>query len=331
MTKTEFLNLNPEIRKYMKNDTSLKNICTVTELQSLDIKNLERKELCDKSEYDYKFLAYTIENYQKLILQMIINGKHKYTIKYTKDRYSKEELNTMIKNLKEAYQRMSMKYIGYFNVISSLDIKYTYSYLKGHKQEGLTDIEITVILKENYKGAIKDIDKYIRLCNYIVKKLKENGKIRDDMSQLEIARVLYNWVVLHVQYDWTLEKSSQTGLRGLIEGICVCNGFTSIYNTLCTLCNIEAYAIRGTAGKNIRSAEPHIWTYLVIDGKKHFIDVTWGNVEYGIKDKEKRENFESLLLKYKIDKMAFCDFTYFDMSKYKMKSEHFWNNTEYKL
>ena len=331
MTKSEFLRANPEIRKYMKNDTSLKYICPAEELKNLDYTRLSRRLLCTVNEYDYKPRAYNVENYKKLFLKMIINGKTSYTIKYKEGFYSKKEVELMMENIRTAYQHMSEKYIGYFGVIAGIEISYSYGYIKGRMKEGLTDIAIHIKLKENYRGAIKEIDRYTRLCGYVIDQLREKGKITSKMSKYEVAKVLYNWVVLHIKYDRKLEKSSQTGMRGLIEGTCVCNGYTALFNSLCALCRIESYTITGIAGKTRKSGEPHIWSYIKINGKNVFIDATWGSVEYAIRDKSERDELRALFKKFNIDTSLFCNFDYFDMPKFKMDEEHFYDKKKYRL
>lgn len=333
MTKTEFLKANPEIKKYLNNDKELRKICTAEELNSLDYTTLPKQFLCTKKEYAYTPRGYNFDNYKRMFLYMIIKGKRTHKINYKSGKqggFTKEELDLMHSNIHDAFDTMKQKYIGYLGAIGGIKTQVKYSML-GKKKDNIVEINITVELTENYKGAIKEIDRYTRLCGYVIEQLKEKGKITDKMSDYDKAKVLYNWINLHITYDKKLENKSQSGMRGLIEGTCVCNGYTALYNSLCSLCSIEAYSISGLGGKSKKAAESHIWSYIVVDKKKVFIDSTWGSVDYNFKSKKSEKEFNDLLSKYKIDIRDMCNFGYFDMSMTKMKKEHFWDNSIYNL
>lgn len=333
MTKTEFLKANPDIKKYLKNDTELREICTADELSKLDYTTLPKQFLCSKKEYDYTPRGYTLENYKRMFLYMIIKGKKTHKIHYKSGKqggFTKEEVDLMQSNISAAFDTMRQKYIGYLGAIGGIKAHINYKTL-GKKKDNIVEININVELIENYKGAIKEVDRYTRLCGYVIEKLKEKGKITDKMSDYDKARVLYNWVNLHITYDKKLEKKSQSGMRGLVEGTCVCNGYTSLYNSLCELCGIEAYSISGKGGKTKKTMGNHIWSYIIVDGKKIFIDSTWGSVSYDFKTKKAEKEFNDLLAKYKIDIRDMCNFEYFDMSIAKMKKEHLWDNSIYNI
>lgn len=99
--------------------------------------------------------------------------------------------------------------------------------------------------------------------------LRADGTIRDDMTEYETARAYYDWLCRHCAYDFGVEDDSMshTGYSALVEGLAVCDGYTSAYNLLLKLEGIAC---------STRSTEDHIWTVAVLDGDTLHIDPTWG-------------------------------------------------------
>ena len=98
------------------------------------------------------------------------------------------------------------------------------------------------------------------------------------MTQKEKARVYYDWVVAHCNYDWDDYKGVESRPAshisyGVFEGgLAVCQGYTAAYNLLLRLegiaCSTE------TALYNL---QPHLWTTAMLDGVVYHIDATWGD------------------------------------------------------
>lgn len=102
--------------------------------------------------------------------------------------------------------------------------------------------------------------------------LWETGQLTADMSQYEIARVLFLWLCDHCAYDWRGAKDdssvSHLAYGALVDGRAVCDGYTGAYNLLLKLEGIDCRALANNE---------HIWTVATLDGTEYHIDVTWGD------------------------------------------------------
>ena len=100
--------------------------------------------------------------------------------------------------------------------------------------------------------------------------LWRTGKIRPSMSDLEKARVYFDWICANCIYDYRARDTSLSHLPyGLFhEGKAVCDGYTGAYNLLLKLEGIPCTAL---------SNDSHIWTVAQLDGQQLHIDATWAD------------------------------------------------------
>lgn len=97
-----------------------------------------------------------------------------------------------------------------------------------------------------------------------------DGDLTRSMTQLEKARVYYDWICEHTVYDSEATDSSASHLPyGVFaNGLAVCDGYTGAYNLLLRLEDIDCYALGNGE---------HLWTVAVLDGTEYHIDTTWGD------------------------------------------------------
>lgn len=94
-----------------------------------------------------------------------------------------------------------------------------------------------------------------------------------DMSDMEKALVLHDFVAERCAYDW---QTATTGTRphdrvgdaygALVEGNAVCQGYTMAYKLLLNRAGIVSTTATGVN---------HIWNVLCLDGEWYHVDVTW--------------------------------------------------------
>ncbi len=121
-----------------------------------------------------------------------------------------------------------------------------------------------------------------------------SGQIVASMTQKQKARVYYDWLVKHCEYDQEYaDANSVLGIGwdeffqlitkdvndiemfepahfALIDGKAVCWGYTDAYNLLLRLEGIECDVAVSNAGN-------HEWSTAVLDGTLYHIDATWGD------------------------------------------------------
>ncbi len=106
------------------------------------------------------------------------------------------------------------------------------------------------------------------------KKIDEILKgIKDDMSQFDKVKYLHDYIVTNCTYD---DKAQQpySAYGCLVQGKCVCEGYSKAMLALCDRAGIYAIPVIGQAGET-GDGQGHIWNKIMIDGKWYDFDVTW--------------------------------------------------------
>ena len=100
-------------------------------------------------------------------------------------------------------------------------------------------------------------------------RLWAQGVLRSDMTELEKARVYYDWICGNCTYDYQAGDDSLSHIpyNLFANQTAVCDGYTGAYNLLLKLEGIAcSTVIQGN----------HIWTSAILDGAEVHIDTTWG-------------------------------------------------------
>ena len=312
-----FLKANPDIRKMMNNDVSLKNIASLEQIKNLNLYYLRCPQLFLDTDIDYNLYSFDISNFMKLLLCMVVNGKLSYTFHYENCRCTKKEVEDLMSIVKQAFEICHSRFIEYFSGIYAVEVQ---TKMLGYNNI-ITEIDLMISFTEHYHGALEDTFKLLKICDFIKSELVRNNKITRNMTQYQIARILFNWVVLHTSYDTNLRRYSFTGYSAVAYGYAVCQGFTALYNALCKCFGINIVGMSGDGLNKVRGAwENHIWSFALLDNRNTYIDVTWGCPQF--KD-------EGTLKKYSISPEYLCDFSYFDISYKDLMKEHRWDKNVY--
>lgn len=94
----------------------------------------------------------------------------------------------------------------------------------------------------------------------------------------ETALSLHDWLCDHIVYQSSSDGSDQDLYGALVNGRCVCSGYSQAYVYLLRRAGIQAETVRGTAD-NGTGAQSHAWTKVVLDGEVYYTDVTWDDQE----------------------------------------------------
>lgn len=120
---------------------------------------------------------------------------------------------------------------------------------------------------EEIKANISDFEYQ---CAQIIDEMYASGKLNNSMTMKEKSKVLYEYLDYRLQYDLTYQNSG--AYATLRDNTGTCNGYTGLYNYLCTLAGIPMEAASGTGDTG-----SHIWSKINIDGINYHTDVTWGD------------------------------------------------------
>ena len=102
---------------------------------------------------------------------------------------------------------------------------------------------------------------------------KNKGK---DMTELQKALALHDWLVINCQYDVTVSRPyAHTAYGAIVEGYAVCDGYAKAYNDLLSRVGVTATIVEGRKPLHLGdNPQPHAWSCVTIDGKKYHVDVT---------------------------------------------------------
>lgn len=137
-----------------------------------------------------------------------------------------------------------------------------------------------------FRVEINHVPEYVFLMAWKTKdatKLSGDGKklLRKATEIVELAEqyasvyekvvFFHDYLVLNTKYDM-LESDSvgQTAYGALVEGRCVCMGYTNAFFLLLSMAGIENEIVYGEAG-----GEAHAWNKVWIDDGWYHVDVTW--------------------------------------------------------
>ena len=99
-------------------------------------------------------------------------------------------------------------------------------------------------------------------------RLWADGTITADMTQMEKARVYFDWICKNCTYDYSVNDISHIAYAVFKNGSAVCDGYTGAYDLLLKLEGISCRAL---------SNDTHAWTVATLDGTEYHIDTTWGD------------------------------------------------------
>lgn len=122
--------------------------------------------------------------------------------------------------------------------------------------------------------------------------------VTDDMTDVEKAHAIYDWIMWQVTYDTPATEINSSGARYsayYLEGVfgdgvteingvvyypyAVCDGMSKAYSLMCNIEGIPCVRVVGTAGESMSDAGGHAWNKVFVDGKWYIVDCTWGDAQ----------------------------------------------------
>lgn len=222
------------------------------------------------SEINYSDSPMSVVELQKVLLYMASKCMLTLEVKYPETNVN--TLDTSYKgNVSAAFNNLFSLYPEYFSFTNKLSYM-----IKGSSTSSVVTFNLS---NPNFSNAtIENMeDTFAEDATEVVEDLVEEDKITADMTDKEKAKVLYDWIILHTEYDKSYGNESFNGYGQIVNQKAVCQGYASTFNYMCKLIGLDVYGISGTAGSTSSNSEKHIWTVAILDGQKVHIDATWGD------------------------------------------------------
>lgn len=213
----------------------------------------------------------SLEDYMTIMKALGESGELSITVPYTKDLSNISYYLKIRESAIEAFERSFSMYPEYFSFTPTLTLKREiYSYNSGVIVLSISNENIA---DDTIKTMRKDFD---TVCENIVQELYAYEVIVEDTPVIDKARLFYEYVALHCEYDLTYGVNSFTGYGAAVEGRAVCQGYTAMFNKLCKIAGIDAV---GVSGYLIDTNEPHMWSAVYNHETSSWIycDVTYGD------------------------------------------------------
>lgn len=166
------------------------------------------------------------------------------------------------------------------------------SYVPHYNSLGLSGDEEFAQYKKNFNNA----------CNTIIRK----AGISSSSNDYTKAKNLHDALIKHITYTFSDNAHNEYG--ALVEGACVCQGYTLSYQYLLRLMGVEAYSVVGIA-----NGEGHSWNLVKIDGDYYLTDVTWDDSDNGSGNDSE------------------IYYSYFNVTTATLSNDHYWTVPVYSL
>lgn len=117
-----------------------------------------------------------------------------------------------------------------------------------------------------------------------------------DMTDVQKAHAIYDWIMWQVEYDYPatgVTSDGETCSAYYLEGVfsdgvksyggkvyqsyAVCDGMSKAYALMCNIEGIPCVRVVGTAGEKQDTAGGHAWNKVFVNGGWYVVDCTWGD------------------------------------------------------
>ena len=178
-----------------------------------------------------------------------------FTIVYKGDVNSISSLDTLVEELGEIDSKKTSDDADFLSG-GILDLGWS-SYYNSSNQ-------LVMKCKMNYTETAAQVKK----LNTKAKKVLKNLKV-SSMSDVAKVKVIHDYVVKLVTYDYSLKDHSAYGGLAAEKHSTVCQGYALIMYKLLTDAGVPVHYVTGDAGG------PHAWNIVKIKGKWYELDATW--------------------------------------------------------
>lgn len=100
-------------------------------------------------------------------------------------------------------------------------------------------------------------------------------------GEFDTAVAIHDWLCEHIVYEFSTDGSDQDIYGALVNGRCVCAGYSAAYEYLLTRMGMQAWTVEGKADNGSGAPENHAWNKVQMEGQIYYTDVTWDDRDGG--------------------------------------------------
>lgn len=218
-------------------------------------------------------------------------GKDSITYSYSEDNYQPISLilgenndHTPLNVVDKKGEKCDVQYQFAFTIDNTNPRNSTFENFAINNVDKSIEVDNTNQLVFALESGLKPLPK----SGSAAERIYENAKsvlrkiVNDDMTDLDKARAIYEWLILNVRYD-NAAASSFTGdwrkynswyAEGVFDSrIAVCDGISKAYLIMCRIENIACIRVTGTS-----RGVGHAWNKIYVDGNWWGVDATHGDL-----------------------------------------------------
>ena len=141
----------------------------------------------------------------------------------------------------------------------------------------------------SYNMSPDEVNMHVQRINAYISAFSESLKNNiDKVDDYNIIKFVYEYIILGTDYDEHAEYN-QSIVSVMENGRSVCSGYSKTAQLLLNSCGIKTTVVLG----RVKDGESHSWNLVFADGKYYFMDVTWGDSSYSLR--EGSEEFKNSL------------------------------------
>ena len=131
-----------------------------------------------------------------------------------------------------------------------------------------------------YNMSKDEVNKHVERVNAYISEFSENLKNNiDKVDDYNIIKFVYEYIILNTDYDESAEHN-QSIVSVMENGRSVCSGYSKTAQLLLNSCGISTTMVLG----RVKDGESHSWNLVLADGKYYYMDVTWGDSSYTLRE-----------------------------------------------
>ena len=146
------------------------------------------------------------------------------------------------------------------------NVRYYYTEMRGKREY------VTGVVFDYYKPMQKKKAALDRKIKKIVEEIPATC-----VTDYDKALYLHDYLCKNIKYNEDNKKWCYSAYGALLQGKCVCDGYSKAYNLLLNRAGIKAWKVDGHCYEEdgTLSDEGHAWNIMWIDEKCFYADVTW--------------------------------------------------------